>query len=100
MITVQNLIKAYKGIAVVNITQLEVVAGEIIGLVGNNGAGKTTFFRLILDLIRQIEATYFQRRRMWLPRRNGKSTLLPTWMKDFNRISDPGGISFLRGQTQ
>jgi ABC-2 type transport system ATP-binding protein len=61
MITVQNLIKAYKGIAVVNIPELKVAAGETIGLVGNNGAGKTTFFRLMLDLIRADRGVIFSK---------------------------------------
>jgi ABC-2 type transport system ATP-binding protein len=52
MITVNNIMKAYNGNIVVNIPQLSARQGEIIGLVGNNGAGKTTFFRLILDLVR------------------------------------------------
>lgn len=52
MITVNQLIKAYNGKAVVNIGSLQIQPGEMIGLVGNNGAGKTTFFRLLLDLIK------------------------------------------------
>ena len=52
MITVNNLGKAYGGVIVVDIPSLEIHKGETIGLVGNNGAGKTTFFRLILDLIK------------------------------------------------
>jgi len=55
MISVNNLRKSYKGVAAVNIGQLKIYAGEVIGLVGNNGAGKTTFFRLLLDLIRADE---------------------------------------------
>ena len=35
-----------------HIDTLHVDDGEIIGLVGNNGAGKTTMFRLMLDLLR------------------------------------------------
>ena len=55
MISVTNLKKAYKGINAVNIENLHFDRGEVIGLVGNNGAGKTTFFRLLLDLIRSDE---------------------------------------------
>ncbi|MEP7145136.1 MAG: ABC transporter ATP-binding protein [Ferruginibacter sp.] len=55
MISIKNLKKSYKGINAVDIDSLEIHAGEIIGLVGNNGAGKTTFFRLLLDLIRSNE---------------------------------------------
>lgn len=52
MINVENLTKSYSGNVVLNIPSLTIKAGESFGLVGNNGAGKTTFFRLILDLIR------------------------------------------------
>ena len=36
---------------VLNIEQLDIPKGQSFGLVGNNGAGKTTFFSLLLDLI-------------------------------------------------
>ncbi len=52
MITVHNIGKLYTGKLVVDVQQLEIKEGEIVGLVGNNGAGKTTFFRLLLDLIK------------------------------------------------
>jgi len=55
MIKVTNLQKAYNGITVLNISTLNIPQGESFGLVGNNGAGKTTFFRLILDLIEPVE---------------------------------------------
>jgi ABC-2 type transport system ATP-binding protein len=51
MIKVTNLKKAYNGTTVLDITDIVIPQGESFGLVGNNGAGKTTFFRLILDLI-------------------------------------------------
>lgn len=51
MIQVQNLKKAYSGNLVLSIDHLEIKKGESFGLVGNNGAGKTTFFSLLLDLI-------------------------------------------------
>ena len=51
MIQVSDLQKIYNGITVLNISNLNISKGESFGLVGNNGAGKTTFFRLILDLI-------------------------------------------------
>ena len=51
MIQVNNLTKTYNGTTVLNIEKLEINKGESFGLVGNNGAGKTTFFSLLLDLI-------------------------------------------------
>jgi len=54
MIQAIDLQKTYNGVTVLNIPGIIIPQGESFGLVGNNGAGKTTFFRLILDL---IEAT-------------------------------------------
>ena len=51
MIQVTELTKKYKGTTVLNIPTLEIKKGQSLGLVGNNGAGKTTFFNLLLDLI-------------------------------------------------
>lgn len=51
MIKVENLSKTYGSTAVLNIPSLEIPQGQCFGLVGNNGAGKTTFFNLALDLI-------------------------------------------------
>lgn len=52
MIQVNNISKTYNnGVAVLNIPNLEIPKGQSFGLVGNNGAGKTTFFSLLLDLI-------------------------------------------------
>lgn len=52
MIQVHNLSKTYNnGVKVLNVESLEIPKGQSFGLVGNNGAGKTTFFSLLLDLI-------------------------------------------------
>lgn len=51
MIQVNNLTKTYNGVTVLNIENLTIPKGQSFGLVGNNGAGKTTFFSLLLDLI-------------------------------------------------
>ncbi len=51
MIEANNLTKVYSGVTVLNIPSLRINRGERFGLVGNNGAGKTTFFSLVLDLI-------------------------------------------------
>lgn len=51
MIQVNNLSKKYNGTTVLNIEELNIPKGQSFGLVGNNGAGKTTFFSLLLDLI-------------------------------------------------
>jgi ABC-2 type transport system ATP-binding protein len=52
MIQVTDLQKVYSGTTVLDLISLEINRGDVLGLVGNNGAGKTTFFSLVLDLIR------------------------------------------------
>jgi len=51
MIITSNLSKTYNNNTVLKIDNLEVPKGQSFGLVGNNGAGKTTYFSLLLDLI-------------------------------------------------
>ena len=51
MIITSNLSKKYNENQVLNIESLEIPKGQSFGLVGNNGAGKTTYFSLLLDLI-------------------------------------------------
>jgi ABC-2 type transport system ATP-binding protein len=52
MILTNQLSKKYKSVEVLNIDELKIPKGQSFGLVGNNGAGKTTFFNILLDLIR------------------------------------------------
>jgi len=54
MIEARDLVKRYGDLVALDLPEFSVPRGESFGLVGNNGAGKTTFFSLILDL---IEAT-------------------------------------------
>ncbi len=51
MIQTTNLSKNYGDATVLKIEELTISKGQTFGLVGNNGAGKTTFFNLLLDLI-------------------------------------------------
>ena len=52
MIQATQLSKKYSRNIVLNIDSLDIPKGQTFGLVGNNGAGKTTFFNLLLDLIK------------------------------------------------
>ena len=57
MIKTYSLTKEYGGEKVLNLSELEIPKGELFGLIGNNGAGKTTFFSLLLDLIEATSGT-------------------------------------------
>jgi len=52
MIQTTEISKKYGKAEVLNIAALEILKGQSFGLVGNNGAGKTTYFNILLDLIR------------------------------------------------
>jgi ABC-2 type transport system ATP-binding protein len=52
MIHTTEISKKYGKTEVLNIDALEIPTGQSFGLVGNNGAGKTTYFNILLDLIR------------------------------------------------
>lgn len=51
VVEVQDLRKNYGNTVAVSIDHIAVQAGDCVGVVGNNGAGKTTFLRLVLDLV-------------------------------------------------
>jgi len=47
----QNLNKVYAGRTVVDDVSFDVARGEIVGLLGRNGAGKTTSFRMTIGMV-------------------------------------------------
>lgn len=51
LLEVQHLVKSYDGRTVVNNVSFTVERGEIVGLLGRNGAGKTTSFRSAIGMI-------------------------------------------------
>ena len=51
LLRVENLRKVYRRRAVVDGVGFEVDKGEIVGLLGQNGAGKTTAFRMTIGMI-------------------------------------------------
>lgn len=43
----QQVTQAYRGRTVLNVDRLEILAGEVLGIVGPSGAGKSTLLRLL-----------------------------------------------------
>jgi lipopolysaccharide export system ATP-binding protein len=56
-LTVHQVVKSFKKRTVVRGVSLEVARGETVGLLGQNGAGKTTVFYMITGLIPADEGT-------------------------------------------
>ena len=59
ILAAKNLVKRYRGRAVVDDVSVELSQGEIVGLLGPNGAGKTTSFYMIVGLIKPDEGRIF-----------------------------------------
>ena len=53
----QNLTKHYGGVAAVDNVSLTVEKGDVFGLIGQNGAGKTTFMRMVTSLVHPDNGT-------------------------------------------
>lgn len=51
MLTVENISKSYRHTLALSNLSFSVMPGEILGIVGLNGSGKTTTFRLLLQLL-------------------------------------------------
>ena len=58
-LSTDNLVKIYKGRRVVNKVSIEVNQGEIVGLLGPIGAGKTTSFYQIVGFIQPDEGAVY-----------------------------------------
>lgn len=59
LLAAKGLTKVYRGRAVVNNVDFEVHSGEIVGLLGQNGAGKTTAFRMTIGMITPTRGRVF-----------------------------------------
>ncbi|MCK4647010.1 MAG: LPS export ABC transporter ATP-binding protein [Candidatus Aminicenantes bacterium] len=55
----ENLTKSYNRRMVVKGVDIEVDSGEIVGLLGRNGAGKTTIFQMVAGLIKPGRGSIF-----------------------------------------
>jgi lipopolysaccharide export system ATP-binding protein len=51
LLTVRQLVKSYTGRRVVDGVSFEISPGEVVGILGRNGAGKTTSFRMAIGMI-------------------------------------------------
>jgi ABC-type sugar transport system ATPase subunit len=59
MLTVKNLVKRFGGLTAVNNVSLDLFAGEVIGLVGDNAAGKSTLIKCISGVYQADEGEIF-----------------------------------------
>ena len=61
----KDLTKVYRGVTVLQQVSVQLKKGHIYGFVGNNGAGKTTFMRMIAGLARPTSGAISKARENW-----------------------------------
>jgi branched-chain amino acid transport system ATP-binding protein len=59
LLDVRNLTKAFGGLVAVNDLEFSVDGGEVVGLIGPNGSGKTTSFHLINGFLQPDQGEIF-----------------------------------------
>jgi ABC-type sugar transport system ATPase subunit len=65
VLSVRNLVKRFGGLTAVNQVSLDVYAGEVVGLVGDNAAGKSTLIKCVSGVYQADEGEiFFQGQRM------------------------------------
>ena len=80
-LTADDLVKSFRGRAVVDGVSLQISPGEVVGLLGPNGAGKTTTFHMLVGLTRpdsgrvRLDGTDLTDFPMYLRARHGLSYL-------------------------
>ena len=52
MVHIENLVKRYGDLTALNHLELDIREGEIFGLLGPNGSGKTTAINCLLSLLK------------------------------------------------
>ncbi len=55
MLSTEQLVKRFGSIAAVDRITIHIPAGQMVGIIGRSGAGKSTFLRLIDRLIEPTE---------------------------------------------
>ncbi len=55
MLSVNNLSVGYRGLLAIQDVSMEVKRGEIVSLIGSNGAGKTTMLKTIMGLLKPVK---------------------------------------------
>ena len=88
----QNLTKRYQDVTVVNQVNLHVPKGKIYGLLGRNGAGKTTIMKMMLQLVRPTKGNILMFGKGY------QEQMCDTYQRIGSMIETPGFYMNLTGQ--
>lgn len=82
MLELRDFRFAYRNTPTLDIPSVSVPTGAVVGVIGSNGAGKTTFARCLCGLLRKARGTVFMDGAAWDRRKRLRSSYLV--MQDVN----------------
>ena len=88
----QNLSKKYQNVTVVDHVNLHIPKGKIYGLLGRNGAGKTTIMKMMLQLVSPTAG------KIMMFGKDHREQMKDTYQKIGSSIETPGFYTNLTGQ--
>lgn len=68
LFSAKNIVKSFAGTQALNGVNLEVYEGEVVGLIGENGAGKSTFLKIIIGVQPQTKGEMTMNGEDYLPK--------------------------------
>lgn len=82
VITLENFRYSYKNALALDIASLQIPQGAIVAILGDNGAGKTTFARCLCGLLKKSDGTVFYQEKRY--NRKQRTSLCYMVMQDVN----------------
>ena len=99
ILVIRNLTKQYGEILALNQLDLDLVPGEIFGLLGHNGAGKTTLISILSGTVRDFSGSvHFQGRDLFRNRRlRSQLGIVPQEMAFYEELGARENLFFWGG---
>ncbi len=89
IVKTENIAKEFSGVRVLDDINIEIKKGEIFGIIGENGAGKSTFIKILNGIYKQTEGkVFFEGQKVDMDVQKAKRIGINTIPQEFNLIND------------
>jgi len=89
LVETRNISKEFSGVRVLNDINIEIKKGEIFGIIGENGAGKSTFIKILNGIYDKTEGEVkFEGKKVDMDVQKAKRIGINTIPQEFNLIND------------
>jgi len=89
LVKTKNIAKEFSGVRVLDDINIEIKKGEIFGIIGENGAGKSTFIKILNGIYEQTEGqVFFEGKEVDMDVQKAKKIGINTIPQEFNLIND------------